>query len=481
MARAAVSTNKLSQENLAANIYAKVLDETEKAYDLTGSDATKDKLSYGLLVMDLISNGGLIAGMVTASGPEQSGKSTLTMTAMRSGIKLKIPFIAHCDAEGTAQTDPDYAAAILRVKSLDEVYGQKLNGVWRLPPKVRYWDTTILESYFDSLVHTLNRLPDKIYSREREQWFLRIAREGRYAKRQAAFIKLGEPDGKLSNKQYIWIATDNPYPQALIVPDSYVTYLSEDIDEKEEMSDALSIQARDFAKHLRRIVGKFRRKQVVVFGVNQQRERPGMVMGPKIYEPGGNALKLYSSVRYILTPRAVPEKWRHDKKFSQYNLEQSVEGDGDDAYAYKHIKNIKNKAGTPWLECWTRVWVKDRRGQGRGFDPVYDTAQFLFMTGLAIEGKHHAIQFAKSDLHPFSGKLLSWQEFKALIIAEEYRSEAAIHIANKVLRRVKGGGDAIKLRALCFRWIRNGKAMELLNSNVTKTAKRREAFADLEK
>jgi hypothetical protein len=475
----ASETRKSNQNNTIANIYAGLLDGTEKEFDLAGSDATKDRLSYGLLTVDLISGGGLVAGMTTASGQEQSGKSTLTLAAIRSGIQAKIPIICHYDAEGTAQSDTDYVAAILRVKSLDEIYGQKVNGVWRIPPKVRYWDTTILEKYFNSMVRTLNRLPDKIYLRERGQWFLRVARDGKAGKQQAAFLKLGDPDGKLSNKNFSWIPTTNAYPQALIVPDSYVTFLPEDVDNEEEATNALAEQAREFAKHLRRIVGKFKRKQVVVFGVNQWRDRPGMVMGPKNYEPAGNALKLYSSVRYTLTPRAVPNNWRHEAKFSQYNLEPSVEGDGDDAYAYKHIKNIKNKAGTPWQECWTRVWVKDRRGRGRGFDPVYDTAQFLFMTGLAKEGKRHLIQFAKSDLHPFSGKQLSWHEFKALIIAEEYRNAAAIHIANKVLRGIKGGGNEIRLRALCFRWLRNGKALELFNAHVATGSKAR-GFADLE-
>jgi RecA/RadA recombinase len=467
--------------NFTVRVYSNILDEVENKFDLSAGEASKYRLSSGLLMVDWICSGGLVAGMTTVAGPEQSGKSTLTMGAIYSGIQAGIPIIGHFDAEGTAQSDPDYAAAIYRVKSLDEIYGKRINNEWQIIPKVRYWDTTILEKYFNSMVRMLSGLPDKMYNRETDQWYLRIALTGTLAKRQAQFLKIGDIDDKLSNKNFAWIATDNVYPQALIVPDSYVTFLSEDVEEKEEMGGGLAAQARDFALHLKRVVGKFRRKQVAVFGTNQLRERPGMVMGPRIYEPGGNALKLYSSVRLAATPRAAPDKWRHDKKISQFSTEPSVEGAGEDAYAWKHIKNTKNKTGTPWQECWTRVWIRDCESRGRGFDVVYDTATFLITIGLAREGQRHKIEFIKSDLHALSGKTLTWFEFKTLIIAEEYKSPMAVANAKKLINKL-GRGKDIKLRQWCFNLLRTGKAMELSNANNNAMRERRKAkpLRDLE-
>lgn len=458
-------------------IYTNTLDGVEKQFDLGSSDSAKYRLSSGLLMGDFISGGGFSYGMTTVFGPEQSGKSTYTMTGIRSAIKQRVPLIAHFDAEGTAQADPDFAAAILRVKSLDEIYGKKIGGEWSIPPLVRYWDTTIIEKYFDSLVRLLNRIPDKLYLRERDEWFLRVALQGSEGKRQAPFLELGEADNKLSDKQFAWIPTKNPYPQALIVPDSYVTFLSENIDENEEVDGGLAEQARSFAKHLRRVVGKFRRKQVAVFGANQLRERPGVVMGPKTYEPAGNALKLYSSMRFAMTPRATPNSWRTQKlKTSQYSEEPSVEGRGTDAYAWKHIKNVKNKFGTPWMECWSRVWIRDRHSRGRGFDPVFDTAEFLRTIGLAEFGQKHAIKFNKSDLHPFSGKTLSWEEFKTLIVAEEWSDPDVVRAAGKITK-----GKEINLRAMCFDLVRSGKAMQIYNDNLSSASnKRKDKLVDLE-
>lgn len=481
MARSAVArSTKPSAQEFILNTYGKVLDEIEKDHDLTAGDSSQYRLSTGILMVDWISGGGLVAGMTTVAGPEMSGKSTLTMTAMHSAIKSKVPLIEHFDAEGTAQSDPGYIANILRVKSLDQVYGKRVGGVWQIPPRVRYWDTGVLEKYFNSLVQTLNSIPDKIYNREANQWFLRIALHGKNGKRQARFLDFGERDKKLSDREYAWIPTDNPYPQALIIPDSYVTFLSEKADEEEEMGGGLAEQARDFAKHLKRVVGKFRRKQAIIFGTNQIRENPGVRYGPKTYEPAGNALKLYSLMRFSATPRAVPEKWRSElnKKSGSFSMELSVEGDGRDEYDYKNIRIVKNKtAGTLWSDCWVRVWRKDRRRRGRGIDPAFDTLQFLTTIGLAIEGKQHRAEFTKSELHPLSGKTLTWEEFKTIIIAEEYQHPDMIERAGRIFKR-HANGKVVGVRKLCFELIASGKATELFNDMVR--AEKRQKRRDLE-
>jgi hypothetical protein len=236
--------------------------------------------------------------------------------------------------------------------------------------------------------------------------------------------------------------------------------LPEGVEEKEEANNAMAEHAREYSKHLRRVAGKFRRKQIICYGVNQIREKPGVMFGPSQYEPAGNALRHYSNMRNTTNSRAVPEFWKHDKKFSQYSLEPSAEGNGEDQYAYKHIKNVKNKNSSPWLDGWMRTWVKDVNGKGRGLDPVFDCSEFLWMLGLLEFGKSKRVKFHKSLDMCLAGKELDWLDFKTLIINEEFAYNGSNYVADKAgkLWSKHNGGKPIKLRAFCQSLLTSGKA-----------------------
>jgi RecA/RadA recombinase len=471
MARRVVSKRKAKEPKISVasfrrKLYSSVLDEVEKKFDLTGSDPAK-RVSTGLLVQDLICGGGLVSGMTTNFGAEASAKSTSSMHFMHSCIQTKIPIICHFDGEGTATSDINYAAAIYRVNKLEEVYGKKVNDEWVIPSKIRYYDGTVLEPTYGAMLHILNRIPDKLYRAEQDQFYYRL-RVG--DKRLGRFLKMGDIDSKLSDKKFIWIPTEDRYPQAAFCMDSYPVFNPESLEDHDEddSSEAMASQALAYTKSLRRVVGRFKRKQVIVFGLNQLRQRPGQMFGNPNYEPCGNFLKLNSSIRNEFSSRYVPKEWRA-KGQAQYSVEPSVERRGEDNYAYKYIKNVKNKTAPPWMEGWSRVWVKDATGVGRGFDMVFDTAQFLQMIGLAkIQSNFKSIKFHRKMDHELAGKQVVWADFKTHILMEEYPDGKYMHHVHK----------PIKLRAWCKKLMQSGKAVQIMQNSAVERMERKKRGAD---
>ena len=195
----------------------------------------------------------------------------------------------------------------------------------------------------------------------------------------------------------------------------------------------------------------------------------------------GTALQLATSCRLWSYHRAVPKEWRHDAKVGAFCEEDSVEGDGVDHYQYKYIRNKKNKTATPFLDCWIRIWVRDRKGKGRGIDPVFDTAQFLFSTGLARRGRSNSIEFVQSNSnpHPLGGKTLTWADFKLLVLAEELNNKTVREAADPLRKKLKLD-PKYKLRAWCFKIMRSGTASALMNDRINLVAGSRADAEDLE-
>ena len=426
----------LTITDLQSAAYNKMLDGVEKDVGISSEEIHKQRLSTGTLSIDLIIGGGMRAGMFTLVGKETGGKSTQLMGIFGHAARMKIPVLEYQDVENSV--DPQLTTSIMRIKNMTEVFGKRQEGNWVVQPKIRYYDDNIMETTFDRIVQTLNRIPDKIYRPDLDQWFLVVDQSN---KKLAGFNTktLGNYNTKLSDKGKLWFPTDNPYPQAIFGIDSYPLLLPEGIDEKEESNKGMAQQARAFSAQLIRVVGKLRRKNVILLGTNQIREKPGVMFGPTEYEPSGNALKQNSQVRNWYTPRAVPDEWKHLPKESKYSEEPSVEGRGVDQYAYKHVGNKKCKWGTPFLETWIRIWISDHNGQGRGICPVFDTYTFLSEVGLVTRSKkqgQNQISFIKGD-HPFSGLSLEWLEFKTLILAEEFKTNDLKEKAEKVYKKYK--------------------------------------------
>jgi RecA/RadA recombinase len=449
--------------------YTSMLDDIERKLGNTTGDMSNERLSTGMLTVDLIMGGGLVPGMTTIAGIEQSGKSTLMMSALRSAVASKIPVIHYLDAENSV--DPRYTTSILRVKSLTEVFGEGDEKGWKILPKAFYSSDNIIEGCYDRIARVLNRLPDKIYKQTNKQWYLVVENSN---KEQVTLSKnFGTPDKKYSKGGYTWYPTDNPHPQAVFFIDSYPLLLPGAVDENEKTSNGLALQARSYSQQLPRVVGKLRAKRAVIFGVNQIRKAPMVMFGSPEYEPCGEALKFNSSVRHWIGSRAVPLEWRSEPKNSKISEELSVEGRGVDQYAYKYVSNKKNKTYTPFLECWTRVWIKDSKGKGRGLDPVFDTAQFLFNVGLAKRGRKNVMEFTKTKekLHPLNGMVLDWLDFKTLVLAEEYKDKELVEKAAKIYKKCKLD-KPFSIRKFCFKILKDGTASTLMNDKLAQTSKK---------
>lgn len=150
-----------------------------------------------------------------------------------------------------------------------------------------------------------------------------------------------------------------------------------------------------------------------------------------------------SDVRLQMSPRAIP----HGK--GQIEEEHSLGGQGADRYRYIHMKTIKNKTATPYLEGWARLWISDPDGVAHGFDPVYDTFQYLKMTG-QITGTMKKMAIKIGDL---SIKKLDWLTFKRLILMKKKE--------NAKLYKKLGIKKPVSLRTLCFKQVKTGEGEKL--------------------
>ena len=173
------------------------------------------------------------------------------------------------------------------------------------------------------------------------------------------------------------------------------------------------------------------------------------------YEPCGEALKFSSHVRNQIKARQVPPTWGKGK----VSEEQGVDG-GVDTYAFKHMTNIKNKFGTPFLNGWMRVWVSDSKGKAHGFDPVFDTFEYLKQTG-QVEGSQNKKFTVKLNDKKMT---LDWAEFKSLILSEDQKTPS-----KDLLKLFKSNKmKPFKLRKECFKQLKSGEGTERLS--VTKSS-----------
>ena len=194
-------------------------------------------------------------------------------------------------------------------------------------------------------------------------------------------------------------------------------------------------------------------------GVNQLRDVPMAMFGPKEQQPGGNALKFYSDARLKMTSRS--------SVFGNKGLmekEPSVNYKGRDKYRYVRVTTDKNKLSIPDLKTWIRIWVKDPKGQAHGFDPVFDSFYFMKQTSLltSTETKKQI----KMSLEPLgikgwpSKKSLDWLEFKTLILG--YKEQIS-----KLMKKLGYKGKPFLLRRKLEKFMLSGKAKEAFLNYLT--------------
>ena len=429
--------------------YSGRLDKLERDYKINSSSLDMpDKLSSGMLEIDLIYNGGLAPGMFSIAGPEASSKTTLATTILGSAIRNNLLTDYH-DPEGSV--DAIYSSNILRVESLASIFGRRSpDGSWAVRPKARYYDDNTLETFFNFNKDFLISLPDKRYVSENDTWYyvFPAARDGTKERLEKMGLKIDSRLTKEMGKYYC--ICEKRGPQAIIFCDSWPALLSEDQDvENKERSKAMAFNARKFSEYLPQVVGRLRRKSVILLGVNQLRTNPVAKYGSPYYEPGGSSLAFLSSVRIQGFGRSVP----HSVK-DRVETEPSSWDKGEDVYAYKYFKNTKNKQGTPYLDGWVRVWVRDSNGQGRGYCSAWDNYRYLLRTG-RIDGKRNKFAIRAFDL---PDKKITWLEFKKYCLAANKEQR---QIAAKLL----GMDKYVDIRKLAFEELKNGTGIKLFNSS----------------
>lgn len=91
----------------------------------------------------------------------------------------------------------------------------------------------------------------------------------------------------------------------------------------------MGLQARLMSSSLRKLSGPVAKNNVILFFINQTREKIGIVYGSPITTSGGNSLKFYASIRM--------------------DVSKSIAKQGEEAYGNKtKVKIVKNKVASPF-------------------------------------------------------------------------------------------------------------------------------------
>lgn len=221
-------------------------------------------LSFGSLIMDLITGGGAPPGkMISAFGPPGSGKSTLCYHLIGSALKSKVP-VFFFDHEASA--DSKYLRALgVRIRLTN---GKK-------NPYFNYFQPTTGESTYRMMSRLLRALPDYEYSN----------------------------DGS------------RPLPQALFVVDSLAAMLPEAYEEDDEFAQ-MAVVAKVHSKFMPMVKSKLGRKNVSWLATNQLRLNPGQMFGNPEYQPGGQSVTFYPDLSISL--RAVGKVFEERRRSMRF-------------------------------------------------------------------------------------------------------------------------------------------------------------------
>lgn len=417
--------------------------------------------STGCLALDLLENGGLRPGLYIHAGWEQTCKTTGCFQIMASAVKQKVPLIALWDYEGSSATSKPYIANIMRTMGLKvsvrDLFGKKdkETGKWVQKPLVRYTASTVGEKFFDWLSEVLRKLPDKKYVADKWWFVFEDTKVNKAKYGQYAVDSMARKYGK-----GIWVEAPDGNPQAVVIIDSFAA-MNPSANDDEEQNKSLGLLARMFASNLPRVKGRLAQKMVTIVGTNQLRDIPMAVYGPKEQEAAGKALRYNSDVRIWWSSRTSGMPF--NPKFNtdiRLEVENSVEGDGKDKYRYIEITAKKNKLGDgAGRKLWIRLWVADCDGTARGFDPVFDTIQYLKATG-QLSGKRKKFELKLKGIE--IKKTVDWNTLKLWVLGTK---EDKIKIC-KVLK-IK----PMDLRKFCFTQIESGKADRLYSKAIDAATK----------
>lgn len=272
------------------------IDSMDKKFSLSAMAVAEgeDRISTGLLTLDIALAGGLLpGGWYTSFGGEQSCKTTLATTITGSVVTdAQFKGIgALFDYEGSFQAD--YAENIFRYNnsgkkiSVDNVFGVKGPSGWEITPRVRYYAPSVGESFFNWLAKLEKTLPDLVNEDGKFYYIFPNTKANQKALK-------GHYDKAYFSKHNVFrLDAPNGMPQAVVLVDSYPAMVPQQTDDKEEGDRSLGSQARMFSEGLKRVKGAMRSKRIVVLGINQLRDVPMAMYGPSEQEPCGKALRFF--------------------------------------------------------------------------------------------------------------------------------------------------------------------------------------------
>lgn len=440
-----------------------VLDVIERDVGLSESsmDPSEQRLSTGLLMLDILLGGGLTAGWYTNFGQEQTCKTTGAVTIMSAALNSNVPILTYFDFEGSASAD--YLDNIMRnmgakgsAKNIFGVRDEK-TGTWIVPPRVRYKSEAVAEKFFDYLARLQRMLPDK--KKIGDNWYYLYESktpEGKVHRANQALVGNNYDKAYFRKTGLYRVPAPDGTLQALVLVDSYPAMLPEKQD-VDDPNNSLASQARMFSDQLKRVKGKMRGKRIAVLGINQLRLKPMVQFGSPEYEPCGEALKLYSDVRMKWSARALSSVSKDIGEVvkgikGQIEEEPSISHKhGVDSYRYIHVRGHKNKLSRPYLETWLRLWITDAKNEAQGFDQVFDTWMYLRATGQLVGKRSKMILKFKGNE---ASHAIGWMDFKRMILGDR---------ATIKLVCAKAGMKPCDLRAKCFAQMASGVGLDMFN------------------
>ena len=333
--------------------------------------------SFGLLSTDLLFNGGLYAGFSSIAGQEQSGKTLTVNHSVASSLDMTGDQLFTFFIDGEGALSPELAASIYKMHGID--YSAFVDS--RDNPLARYYRENVIETTFDLMKAWLDMFPKRMWIEKENTWAYVFKK--RDANDKLLMSAYGVKDSKALNTESKFVCpTDNNKVVGIICIDSLASMLTERDEDNEERSKIRAAEAQAFSLHLKRVSSKLSSVGAVLLGTNQIRKNPNANFGNPEYEPCGDAVKFYTHQRARLASRVTGfTSTAKREKEGDFFYEPSVfNPKRSDRYAFKAMRNTKNKPGNPNKRSWMRVWVADHEGNPRGIDPFYDTYMYLLDT-----------------------------------------------------------------------------------------------------